>query len=108
VIQGGRERLRPIMMTALTTICGLLPMAVPEWFSSGEAGSVFSYRSLALVVLGGLAFSTVFTVFVIPLAYTLFDDLSRVVRKLFVGSMKRAQTARAAKFTAETGLDLDI
>ncbi len=108
VVQGGRERLRPIMMTALTTIFGLLPMAVPEWFSSGEAGSVFSYRSLALVVLGGLAFSTIFTVFVIPLAYTLFDDLSSVLRKLFVGSMKRAQTARAAKFIAETDADLDI
>lgn len=108
VIQGGRERLRPIMMTALTTIFGLLPMAIPEWFSSSEAGSVFSYRSLAIVVLGGLAFSTVFTVFVIPLAYTLFDDLGSVLRKVFMGSLKRTHTARAAKFNAETGADLDI
>ena len=108
VIKGGRERLRPIMMTALTTIFGLLPMAVPEWFSSGEAGSVFSYRSLAIVVLGGLAFSTVFTVFVIPLAYTLFDDLGNVLRKLLVGNVKNLRTARFGKFIAESGHDLDI
>ncbi len=88
IIRGGRERLRPIMMTALTTICGLLPMAMPTLFSPGEGESVFPYRSLAVVVLGGLALSTFFTVFIVPLTYTLLDDLGKVIKKLFVGAVR--------------------
>jgi hydrophobic/amphiphilic exporter-1 (mainly G- bacteria), HAE1 family len=84
VIRGGRERLRPILMTAMTTIFGLLPMAIPDVFATSEAGSVFSYRSLAIVVLGGLAFSTLFTVLFIPLFYTLLDDLWNALKRTFV------------------------
>ncbi|MBU0754518.1 MAG: efflux RND transporter permease subunit, partial [Planctomycetes bacterium] len=74
ILQGGRERLRPIFMTAMTTIFGLLPMALPTVFSSGGDGAVFSYRSLAVVVLGGLTLSTLSTLFVVPLFYTFLDD----------------------------------
>lgn len=87
VTRGGRERLRPIFMTALTTISGLLPMTMPSLFSSGEGASVFSYRALAVVVLGGLALSTFFTLLVVPLTYSLFDDLGRIVRESFLGSI---------------------
>jgi len=84
VIRGGRERLRPILMTALTTISGLLPMAMPTLFASNDGGSVFSYQSLAVVVLGGLTLSTFFTLFVVPLSYTLLDDLGERVRGLLI------------------------
>ncbi|MHC4943584.1 MAG: efflux RND transporter permease subunit [Planctomycetota bacterium] len=82
ILQGGRERLRPIFMTAMTTIFGLLPMAMPTVFATGGDSSVFSYQSLAIVVLGGLMLSTVSTLFVVPLFYTFFDDLRNVVRNM--------------------------
>ncbi len=80
LLRGGGDRLRPILMTALTTICGLLPMAMPGMFpgNSGDAG----YQSMAITVAGGLAFSTLLTLLVVPWAYTLMDDLGRVLRRL--------------------------
>jgi HAE1 family hydrophobic/amphiphilic exporter-1 len=82
ILRGSRERLRPILMTAMTTIFGLLPMAMPSVFSSGGQSSVFTYRSLATVVLGGLLLSTLSTMFVVPLFYTFFDDLRNKYRAL--------------------------
>jgi HAE1 family hydrophobic/amphiphilic exporter-1 len=70
ILEGTRRRLRPILMTATTTIVGLLPMAL-----FGESGGGLSYVSMAIAVAGGLAFSTVFTAFVVPLTYTFMDDL---------------------------------
>ena len=74
VVEGCSQRVRPIVMTALTTVIGLLPMALRE-----PAGSGIDYRALATCVAGGLTFSTFFTLWVVPLAYTLFDDLARVL-----------------------------
>ena len=72
VIEGSASRVRPIMMTAMTTIFGLLPMTISEAPADG-----IDYRALATCVAGGLAFSTFFTLWVVPLAYTLMDDLGR-------------------------------
>ena len=72
ILEGTRRRLRPIVMTAATTIVGLLPMAL-----FGEStGQGLSYVSLSITVAGGLALCTVFTACVVPLAYTFMDDLS--------------------------------
>ncbi|MGQ0553866.1 MAG: efflux RND transporter permease subunit [Planctomycetota bacterium] len=79
LLQGGADRLRPILMTALTTIFGLLPMAVPHWFPGDGSGG---YESMAVTVGGGLAFSTLLTLFVVPLFYTYFDDLSVAFARL--------------------------
>ena len=75
VIEGSATRVRPIVMTALTTIFGLLPMAVGEAPPEGV-----DYRALATCVAGGLAVSTFFTLWVVPLAYTAIDDLGVAVR----------------------------
>jgi HAE1 family hydrophobic/amphiphilic exporter-1 len=70
ILEAGRRRLRPILMTALTTICGLMPMA------TGTASIVgIPYQPLGRALIGGLAASTVFTLLVVPLFYTIFDDL---------------------------------
>ncbi len=70
IVEAGRRRLRPILMTAMTTIFGLLPMA------AGSASIVgIPYAPLGRALIGGLAASTVLTLFVVPLCYTLFDDL---------------------------------
>ncbi|MDG2150088.1 MAG: efflux RND transporter permease subunit [Planctomycetota bacterium] len=74
LVRGGAERLRPIIMTALTTIFGLMPMAMPQLFP-GDAESS-GYESMAITVAGGLAFSTFFTLLAVPLFYSFFDDLS--------------------------------
>jgi HAE1 family hydrophobic/amphiphilic exporter-1 len=74
VIEGCSQRVRPVVMTAMTTVIGLLPMALRE-----PAGDGIDYRALATCVAGGLTFSTFFTLWVVPLAYTLFDDLARVL-----------------------------
>jgi multidrug efflux pump subunit AcrB len=66
VVTAGRVRLRPILMTALTTLLGLLPMAVGV--GEGSEANV----PLARAVVGGLAVSTLFTLYLIPILYTLF------------------------------------
>lgn len=70
VIEGSASRVRPILMTAMTTIFGLLPMTFAEPPADG-----IDYRALATCVAGGLALSTFFTLWVVPLAYTLMDDM---------------------------------
>ncbi len=75
VIQGCGERVRPILMTALTTVCGLAPMI----FKEPPSSTVIDYRSLATIVAGGLIASTFFTLWIVPLAYTLFDDFGRIL-----------------------------
>jgi HAE1 family hydrophobic/amphiphilic exporter-1 len=70
IVEGCAQRLRPILMTAMTTIFGLLPMALQE-----SSGAGLDYRALATCVAGGLACSTVFTLWAVPLAYSLLDDL---------------------------------
>jgi len=74
VLQGAAARVRPIMMTALTTVFGLLPMAIGDGVGANEG---IDYRALATCVAGGLTFATVFTLWVVPLAYTVIDDVAR-------------------------------
>jgi hydrophobic/amphiphilic exporter-1 (mainly G- bacteria), HAE1 family len=67
LLEGGRHRLRPILMTTLTAILGLLPMAI----GSGEGAEVRA--PMAITVIGGLVVSTLLTLVVIPVVYTLLD-----------------------------------
>jgi len=66
LVQGGRVRLRPILMTAFTTSFALLPLAA---FASDEGGVIGT--ELATVVIGGLASSTFLTLIVVPVVYTI-------------------------------------
>lgn len=68
LVTGGRVRLRPILMTALTTSFALLPLAS---FSGSEGGIISS--ELATVVIGGLISSTALTLIVVPVVYYLFN-----------------------------------
>jgi len=67
IIEGGRARLRPIMMTTLTTTLGLLPMAL----GFGQGSEVRA--PMAITVIGGLLVSTLLTLFVIPVVYSIID-----------------------------------
>ncbi|MCG8570605.1 MAG: efflux RND transporter permease subunit, partial [Spirochaetes bacterium] len=66
-IEAGKNRLRPILMTSLTTILGLLPMALTK-----VEGAELS-RPIAKTVVGGLIFSSIFTLYLIPVIYSLFN-----------------------------------
>jgi HAE1 family hydrophobic/amphiphilic exporter-1 len=76
IVEGTGQRVRPVLMTALTTIFGLLPMIVAE-----PATDAIDYRGLATIVAGGLGASTFFTLWVVPLAYSLIDDLAASVAR---------------------------
>ena len=78
VIQAVSDRLRPVVMTALTTIVGLLPIAL-----SKPTGEGFNFQGLAVGVAGGLAFTTFFTLWTVPLLYTLLRDLGDYFQGLF-------------------------
>jgi HAE1 family hydrophobic/amphiphilic exporter-1 len=71
VIEGGRRRLRPILMTAIATILALLPMSL------GLGEGAFLSTPLAVVVIGGLFTSTILTLILVPVIYVAFDRLRR-------------------------------
>jgi HAE1 family hydrophobic/amphiphilic exporter-1 len=85
IVLGGRHRLRPILMTAMTTVLGLSPMVagfiLPSIFGAPDGRAAF-WAPVGLVILGGLTTSTFFTVMVIPTVYSLIDDLSIFVRRI--------------------------
>ncbi len=85
IVEGGRERLRPILMTAMTTLIGLIPIVVEK----PAVGGVY-YHTMALVLMGGLAISTVLTTLLLPVMVVTVEDtlggagrtVARVVRPL--------------------------
>lgn len=78
VVDGGESRLRPIIMTALTTILGMVPMAI----STGEGAEM--WKPMGVAVIGGLTFSTLLTLFYVPAMYCMFaaTGVKRIRRKL--------------------------
>ncbi|MYW10986.1 MMPL family transporter [Streptomyces sp. SID2563] len=88
VVEGGRHRLRPILMTALATIFALLPMALGV---TGEGG--FISQPLAVVVIGGLITSTLLTLLLVPTLYAMVE--LRKERRRDKKATKRAAKAGA-------------
>ena len=79
----GRSRLRPVLMTAFTTVLGMIPMAV----SSGEGAEM--WQPLGIVVIGGLTVSTFLTLYIVPILYGLMSrngdrDKQEALRKRFI------------------------
>ncbi len=91
VVEGGRHRLRPILMTAIATIFALLPMA---FGLTGEGG--FISQPLAIVVIGGLVSSTLLTLVLVPTLYTMVEN-GKEKRRL------RRAAKRAGKGAPEDG-----
>lgn len=93
LIEAGERRLRPILMTALTTICGLIPMAAG---SSGIVG--VPYAPLGRTVIGGLAVATVLTLVFVPFLYAVLDDARAGMQRLWAHVRgKRLSIAEAGK-----------
>lgn len=75
MLQAGLVRLRPILMTAFSTIAGILPIAI------GFGAGAESRRPLGVAVVGGMLTSTFLTLLIIPVVYTLFNDLALRFRR---------------------------
>lgn len=75
ILQAGPVRLRPVLMTALTAMLGMLPLAIGR----GEGGELDS--PLAVAVIGGLFVATFLTLVVIPVVYTVLEDLAQGLRR---------------------------
>ena len=88
VIDGGRSRLRPVVMTTLTTILGMVPMAV----GNGEGAEM--WRPMGVAVIGGLTFSTILTLLFVPVLYCVFAGRG-------IKNQRKKHRAKLAAKTAE-------
>ncbi len=89
LLEAGQVRLRPIVMTTLTTVLGLVPMAL-AW---GEGAEIRA--PMAITVIGGLTFSTLLTLIFIPVVYELID------RKVFAGDLAMIDAAETQGLTGD-------
>ncbi|MCD4749671.1 MAG: efflux RND transporter permease subunit, partial [Thermoanaerobaculales bacterium] len=92
LLLAAERRFRPIMMTAMTTICGMVPVTL-----SGATSIGLSYTSFGLTLIGGLTTATLLTLLVVPVFYTFFEDLG----EMSAGLIKGAWQGRGA-----TGADI--
>ena len=95
MLKGGTERLRPILMTAFTTLISLVPMVVQK----PSLGGVY-YYSMGLVIMGGLLVSTVLTAVLLPTVTTLIEDLGSAIGRLVLWLGRRLRLRRRAPETA--------
>ncbi len=97
LVEAGQHRFRPILMTAFTTIGGLIPMAVGNSKMIG-----IPYAPMGRTIIGGLIFATFVSLIAVPWAYTVFDDMRTYFRKLVGGviirrKMKSTSNSREPK-----------
>ena len=89
ILMATHRRFRPIMMTAITTIGGMVPLAL-----AGSNSIGLSYTSFSLTLIGGLATATLLTLLVVPAFYTIFDDL-RLIMAAAISPGRAASEAHA-------------
>ena len=71
VVAGGKSRLRPVLMTSFTTILGMLPLAI------GTGAGSETWQPMGIAVIGGLTFSTILTLFIVPVLYSILVNRSQ-------------------------------
>jgi len=82
ILQAGRDRLRPILMTTITTLLAMLPLAIGD-AQIGGGGEGPAYYPMARAIMGGLGFSAVVSLLIVPMFYVWFDDLNEWRRRVF-------------------------
>jgi HAE1 family hydrophobic/amphiphilic exporter-1 len=92
LLLAAERRFRPIMMTALTTIGGMVPLTL-----QGASSTGLSYKSFGLTLIGGLTTATLLTLLVVPVFYTLFDDARSAFGRALRRALSRAKERRPAE-----------
>lgn len=82
IMQAGRDRLRPIVMTVLTTLLGMMPLAIGD-AQIGGSGEGPAYYPMARAIIGGLGFSALVSLLIVPMFYVWFDDLNLWRKRVF-------------------------
>ena len=93
IVQAGRDRLRPILMTTATTLLGLVPLAIGDAQAGGGGGP--AYFPMARAIIGGLAFGALVSLFFVPAFYAWLDDLGAWRRR--IGRARPAVLAAAQR-----------
>ena len=97
IIQAGRDRLRPILMTTLTTLLAMLPLAIGDAQVGGGSNGGPAYYPMARAIIGGLAFSTIVSLLIVPSMYVWLDNAARWTKR--IGSRAEARATEAATDT---------
>jgi HAE1 family hydrophobic/amphiphilic exporter-1 len=100
ILQAGRDHLRPILMTTLTTLLGMLPLAVGD-AQIGGGGEGPAYYPMARAIMGGLGFSALVSLLIVPMFYVWFDDLNEWRRRVFGRGEAPGATLPAAALHAQ-------
>ena len=107
LVQGGRTRFRPVVLTAITTALGLVPLAIglnfdflglysslsPDLYWGGEQAAWWG--PMAIAVIAGIIFATFLTLILVPVMYSLVDDSTRIFRRYFVQPEKEEEVVVA-------------
>ncbi len=94
LLMAARHRFRPIIMTALTTMCGMIPLT---FGNSQEMG--VNFKSFGLVLIGGMASATLFTLVVVPVFYTLIEDAQKAFNNILASVFDRSTSSATASAT---------
>ena len=109
LVIGGRTRFRPVILTAITTVLGMMPLAVglnfdfqglytklePELYLGGEQAAMWG--PMALAVITGLTFATFLTLILVPVMISLLDDLEAFIRRIFIPSQSASEPIDAER-----------